>query len=283
MAAWQMRSNLLKHAVPKRERRRRRWLSGGTGRTDERIKPVLGQAILWRELRLPAMRSTIIIAIGVLIFAGTSLALFWASGRSIVFLQIHAYVMMGLSLLVGLRTTGMAALSIAAEKEGHTWPLLLTTPLSDRQIIGHKACAVFLRNLPLWIALLAVSMTYYLLLTLMYSPSQPVVFAWRSGWYAAQSIAYTLSFIVLLLGAGLYSGMRCRSRTAAVVTAMLVIVGTWIVARLAMNVAIRVLAVTFFGFAAYAIGSTFLWCGLYGGLGVLLLGRTKKGLRRCPV
>jgi len=104
-----------------------------------------------------------------------------------------------------------AAGAITKEREARTWPILLTTPLEDGEIIKGKAIGVFLRNLPLLVPLLVL---YPLMLFL--SPSDSRILPQMAGW-AGLSCCSLGSTAILLLGVGLYFSARLKTTTAAVV------------------------------------------------------------------
>jgi ABC-2 type transport system permease protein len=54
-----------------------------------------------------------------------------------------------------LRTTAAAATSISAEKEARTWPILLTSPLTERQIVLSKMIGSSMAGWAFWLLLLA--------------------------------------------------------------------------------------------------------------------------------
>ena len=90
---------------------------------------------------------------------------------------------------------------------GHTWPILLATPLSDKEILKGKLIAALRRNLPLLIPL----MVLYLFAALAGSAEQ-------SG-----ALLLTLSVgaglvgsVVFLLGVGVYLSTRLKTTTGAI-------------------------------------------------------------------
>ncbi len=109
------------------------------------------------------------------------------------------------STIALLQMAILAAGGITRDKEGGAWPLLLTTPLDDKQILRGKAVAALRRGLPLVLAALAVRTCFALFV----APSPRVFLA----------AYYTLPFVAsvfFVLAAGLYFGVRLRTTTAAV-------------------------------------------------------------------
>ena len=128
-----------------------------------RIRPVKGPPIVWKEMislwiknfRFGAIITTIPV---VLILAAVygyciSADLLGREGAHIVF--ISAYFFFGL-----LRTATSAATSITSEKEARTWPILLTTPLTEKQIVFGKIIGSCLGGWAFWL-LLAVHVAVF--------------------------------------------------------------------------------------------------------------------------
>ena len=63
---------------------------------------------------------------------------------------IAAYLFLGL-----LRAATSAATSVTSEKEARTWPALLSTALTDRQIVFGKIIGSALQGWPSWLLLAA--------------------------------------------------------------------------------------------------------------------------------
>jgi hypothetical protein len=104
---------------------------------------------------------------------------------------------------------------VTVEKEARTWPILLTTPLADSEIVRGKAVAAFRRTMPLILG-------YFGLLCLSY------IGLWHLG--RGDKLAYMLRSLVLsacstagsvffVIGSGLYFGVRLKTTTAAVAAA----------------------------------------------------------------
>ena len=150
--------------------RRERRIADGKPRTKTilhavsgRIRPVKGPPIIWKEMislwiknfRMGAVLTTIL---AVLILAAVygyciSADLLGREGAHIVF--ISAYFFFGL-----LRTATSAATSITSEKEARTWPILLTTPLTEKQIVFGKIIGSCLGGWAFWL-LLAVHVAVF--------------------------------------------------------------------------------------------------------------------------
>ena len=171
------------------------------------IRPVGRLAFLWKELRSPLFGRSKIIAI---IVISTSLILL-----------LITYVLMALenvlddrdvqaSYLAILGCVGMLfaivlpATCITSEKESRCWPLILTTTLSDWQILLGKIIGTLRRCAPAWFLMFG----HLILFTLMgfIHPVAlihiPVLVAW---------------VIVFFLGTGVYFSSRFKHTTTAVI------------------------------------------------------------------
>ncbi len=118
--------------------------------------------------------------------------------------------------LGGLINIVFSATQITSEKESQSWSLLLTTPLSDRDILLGKAISAFRRCLPIW-GLLAGHMILFTLAGYIH----PV-----ASLHLLLVVAWLTCF---LTGAGLYFSARFARTTSAVVATFALVVGLWVV------------------------------------------------------
>jgi ABC-type transport system involved in multi-copper enzyme maturation permease subunit len=123
-----------------------------------RIRPVKGPPIIWKEIinlwiknsRLRTILTTTL-AVLILIVGYVYCAykdLFGHQETHIAFIII--YFFFGL-----LRTATSAATCITTEKEARTWPILLTTPLTEKQIVFEKIAGSCLAGWAFWLLLAA--------------------------------------------------------------------------------------------------------------------------------
>lgn len=182
------------------------------------IKRVVGPAVIWKELRAPFIQgvnnrnSYIGLAVTILALLGT----YWMVARdgSLDKSFVHAsygflFVSMG-----GLFNIVFSATQITTEKESQTWPLLLTTPLGDRDILLGKAISTFRRCLPIW-GLLAGHLVAFVLVGYIH----PI-----AAVHMLVLVAWLTCFIT---GAGLYFGTRFNRTTSSVVAAFALALGLW--------------------------------------------------------
>ena len=113
-------------------------------------------------------------------------------------------------------TAALAAGTIAPEKQSGTWPLLLTTPLSDWEILWAKVRCVWWKTWLIWAALSGHALTFSLFRIL--HPIVVVHMAMLAG-----------SVVVLFTGVGLYFSARLRRTTSAVLATMAVPIVLWLV------------------------------------------------------
>ena len=186
------------------------------------IRRVEGAPIVWKEMRKPFFghgRTDVImyaVLAGIVLVAVAWLLLVPRGGAVYI---LFSYLMSGFSLLVMIRLAVLSAASITSEKEGMTWPILLTTPLEDREILYGKGIAAFRRNLPL----LAAMILWYLLLRLIAPFRGSIPYSY---WlYVIPQIVTLAGSVVFLIGLGLYFGVRMKSTSAAVAATVGVYIG----------------------------------------------------------
>jgi ABC-type transport system involved in multi-copper enzyme maturation permease subunit len=178
------------------------------------VMRVIGHPIVWKDLAKDSnalhsvrVRVCLIIVLG-LAYAG-AYAAGWLAER-----WFHAAVT-GFIVLVGLvRTGALAAASIASEKDARAWPILLSTPLDGREIFRAKVTAIARRVLPLWIFLLVHLVVFML--------------AGVLDWLNIVSVVFIVApAVILLVGIGVFFGLRLRTQTGAFVATFAVPIALW--------------------------------------------------------
>jgi ABC-type transport system involved in multi-copper enzyme maturation permease subunit len=142
---------------------------------------------------------------------------YWMSARGGSLDESFAHASYGL-LFVFMGTmfaVVFSATRITSEKESQTWPLLLATPLSDRDILLGKAVSAFRRCLPIW-GLLAVHMVLFILVGYIH----PVA--------AVHLLVLVVWLTCFVTSVGLYFGTRFARTTSSVVASFAVILGLWV-------------------------------------------------------
>ncbi|MHC4336893.1 MAG: ABC transporter permease subunit [Planctomycetota bacterium] len=244
------------------------------------LRPIEGSAMIWKELGRPVGAS---IKRNLLIFGVLTAALFLAYAisafnmRTMFFCYIYTSA---LWLITAVRTGTMAAISIAREKEGRTWPILLSTCLDDKEIVRGKATAVLCQNLAPWAVLAVHSVSFLLLFRLRYQFGGFSI-AWQFV-QTATGLLGLIGYLTFIIGAGLYSGLRLKSSTAAVMATLGSMIGLYI-----LKYVISLIVIVFRPAMAYVVGPYVTWISsslvsivCYAGVGVFLLRRTKSQLRR---
>ncbi|MHC4323044.1 MAG: ABC transporter permease [Planctomycetota bacterium] len=123
-----------------------------------RIRPVKGPPIIWKEIvqlwikssRLGAIL-TAILAVFILVFAYGYCAYKDILGHE----ETHIFFISVFFFFGLFRTATSAATSITSEKEAQTWPILLTTPLTEKNIVFDKIIGACLGGWAFWLLLVA--------------------------------------------------------------------------------------------------------------------------------
>ncbi|HUT29015.1 MAG TPA: ABC transporter permease subunit [Sedimentisphaerales bacterium] len=182
------------------------------------VAHVSGPPILWKELRSTSGRTfripNFIIASVLLFFLFTTYFL-CAKDNVLGDNETHilyAAILMGLGILF---TIILPAASITSEKEARSWPLLLTTTLSDNEILFGKFVGGLRRCLPVWLLLFG----HFVLFTLL-GYIHPV---------AVLQMAILVAWVVTFLCcSGLYFSSRFRRTTTAVIVNFALAAAVWI-------------------------------------------------------
>ena len=163
-----------------------------------------GSPILWKENRERAFRGSggTGFAVAALVVCVLTVVAAMTAVRDC---EIYVYyTAWGFWMVSLVRVAISAAGAITREKESGAWPVLLTTPLDDGQIMRGKAFAALRRNAVPVLSACAVQMC--LLLCVSSSPKA------MSVGYCLLSVTGSVFFV---LAAGLYFGVRLRTTTAA--------------------------------------------------------------------
>jgi ABC-type transport system involved in multi-copper enzyme maturation permease subunit len=205
---------------PKAKDKRQRTENSAVLRPPAPVRRVVGPPVVWKELRAPFIQgidnrnSYIGLAIAIVALVLTYIA--GAATRSLDADFTHiAYIMLFVFIGVLINIV-FSATQITAEKESQSWSLLLTTPLSDHDILLGKAISAFRRCLPIW-GLLAGHVLLFTLVGYLH----PIAVL-----HLVIIVAWLTCF---LTGAGLYFGARFARTTSAVLTTFALAVGLWII------------------------------------------------------
>lgn len=191
--------------------------SSGSMRTVP-IKPVKGPPVVWKEMYkgVIGQRKGEIGLFALLIVAFLFLFVFiWFAGRGNVgTMVVPSFILSGLYFVIMIRLAVFSAGSLTMEKEARTWPILLTTPLTNREILRGKAIAVFRRNI------LLVLIYFFSKVCLDYIALRHYG---RNDEWLLQTVCSLViiacdiaSTVLFVIGSGLYFGVRLRTTTTAV-------------------------------------------------------------------
>ncbi|UCD52433.1 MAG: ABC transporter permease subunit [Phycisphaerales bacterium] len=205
-------------------KRRRRAAAGA------RIRRVVGPCVFWKERRMPlwgklnvATCVGEIIALGLLLL--TYILIFVEGGLSEEGVQI-GYVVVFVSMGI-LLTMVLPATCITSEKESRAWPILLTTPVSNWDILWGKFLGAARRCLVAWL-LLGMHTVVFVLLGILH-PMAIVQLGILVAW-----------LVFFLCGTGLYFSTRCRRTTMAVIANVTLAGCLWAIIPLLLGLTLAV-------------------------------------------
>ena len=173
------------------------------------IREVKGMPVLWKEMRKPLIQgvddknnkigfgatvATLLLTY-FLCYQGGCLDADFAHT-----LYIMMFTIIGMIFIMVLSVS-----SITSEKESSAWPILLTTPLDDWQIIQGKAIGAFYRSLPVWFLLAG-----HVLLFVLVGYIHPIALV--------QLPVILFGQIIFLTGLGLYSSSLFKRTTWAIIS-----------------------------------------------------------------
>jgi ABC-type transport system involved in multi-copper enzyme maturation permease subunit len=167
---------------------------------EQRETQVGDRPVLWRELRAPAAgsRRNLSIIVTVVVLALAWLYYELPPWRE----EAHYVVCVVLTLLMSVQAALSTAGAIAGEKEGSTWMVLLTTPLSPWDILLGKAVGAIKRQ---WLG--AAVLATHLVLGVMVGGVRPIL--------AVHMVLILGGLIVLLTGTGLLFSLLFRKGATA--------------------------------------------------------------------
>jgi ABC-type transport system involved in multi-copper enzyme maturation permease subunit len=183
------------------------------------LRPVHGPPIVWKELAAPLIpgrreKTTIGLAAAVLV-----LVLLYGVGISqhdlhedlIQVAYVELFMVLGTLVTILLVST-----PITSEKEAGTWPILLATPVTDRDILAGKAIGALKRCTVVWAFLAA-----HLLLS--------VALGYVSWIAILQMGILVTGSMAFVCGTGLYLSSRFSRTTPVVVLNAGLVLGLWFV------------------------------------------------------
>jgi len=189
----------------------------GSDQTAGSIRSIHNSPLIWKELRNTILRGrkitrtigiTISLALIILIYGFGAIMVFLGAEEAQV---MYSAFFMGMGILF---TVIFPATCITTEKESRSWPLLLSTTLSDWQILLGKFVGILRRCLPIWFLLLL-----YVILFCSQKIFHPIAIMQMSMLIAG--------VVVFLSGSGIYCSTRFRRTTSAVVANLAMALILW--------------------------------------------------------
>ena len=237
------------------------------------IRRVTGSPLVWKERCRPLFQrarrrwlSLVLMAVAVIVIV-VSIVMIVVAGQ-----VPPAPIIMGGAYLLWLifflnAATGSAS-AIPREKEARTWPILLTTPLGDGEIVRGQALGILRRNLPLLLPIpFLVALAFLLDSDGLSVPGSFVLFV--MGW-----LFRTVGGIVFLMGIAFFLGTCVKTTTIAVVATFAV----YVVSRMILPV-MTLMMFRGGGPAAFPVGG-FLQGVVYSGVGIAALHGATRRVRR---
>jgi ABC-type transport system involved in multi-copper enzyme maturation permease subunit len=187
-------------------------------RNDDRIIPVKGSPVVWKELRTPLFKrrkvtNIIAIVLGIIFLVGTYVL--FLVNKSLDSTDTQMFYLVAFALTGTLFAVAIPATAISTEKESQSWFLLLTTTLDDWSILAGKAIGSLRRVLPYFL-LLAGHAAFFVLVG---------INSWQLLLLAPVPI---IGIVLFLTGSGLYFSTRFKHTTTAVVANFLLALTLWV-------------------------------------------------------
>lgn len=196
------------------------------GRADQgRIRRVVGSCIFWKERRVPLWgRLNIVTCVGELLalalLALTYVLIFIEGGLAEEGTQVgYVLTFTGLGLLL---TMVLPATCITSEKESRAWPILLTTTVSNWEILWGKFRGAVRRCLVAWMLLMGHVVVFVLMGIL--HPAAMLQLGLLVVWV-----------VVFLCGTGVYFSTHLRRTTTAVIANVTLAACLWAIIPLLLG------------------------------------------------
>jgi ABC-type transport system involved in multi-copper enzyme maturation permease subunit len=196
-----------------------------------KIRRVGDEPVRWRELRGFGRRGRLARAI-LFVAAFVLMGLIYLVAHDVLLVAhdvldepgFHASVACVITALGLIATAVIAATPITSEKEARSWPILLATPMSSRQVAMGKLLGTLRRVLPLW-GLLAGHLLLFVLAGVLHPLLLPLV---------AMTVAWATLFLSCT---GLLLGVLVGKTTTAVMVNLGVGMVLWAIAPILLSLA----------------------------------------------
>ena len=209
------------------KRRSRRAVKGAEAKEEffaGTIRRVIGPPIIWKELKAPIFRhhkilTCILAPIGLILLVGT----YYLFARMLDEEETHAtYAMIFLGVGM-LFTIVLPATSITTEVESRSWPILLATPLEDKDILLGKFVGTLRRCFPAWLLLFGHILIFSL-------------FGFIHPFAIFQTAILVIWLTIFLSGTGLYFSSRFKHTTTAVLMNFALAAALWAILPLLLAI-----------------------------------------------
>ncbi len=189
-------------------------------------RPIRGSPVLWKELKSPMLGNPVLAAIVFISMPFVVIALlitygFAADAEILNEGGLHT-VYAGPFICLGILITSiLPATCITSEKESRSWPLLLATTLSDREILLGKFIGILRRCGPAWVLLFG-----HILIFTLIGFIHPLAFF--------QIAIIVAGVIVFLSCSGFYFSARFKRTTTAVLMNIALAATIWAILPILM-------------------------------------------------
>jgi len=190
------------------------------------IRRVVGPPIIWKELRSPMfrhhkIRTCILASIGLILLSGT----YYLCAKANILDDegthaAYAVIFMAVGMLF---TIVLPATSITSERESRSWPVLLATPLDDKDILLGKFVGALRRCFPAWLLLFGHIIAFSLI-------------GFIHPFAIVQTGILVTWIAVFLSGSGLYFSSRFKNTTTAVIMNFTLAATIWAILPLLMAI-----------------------------------------------
>jgi len=190
------------------------------------IRRVVGPPIIWKELRSPIfrhhkVRTSIFVCIVLILISG--FYFLCAKEHILDEEELHAtyaIIFLGVGMLF---TIVLPATSITSEIESRSWPVLLATPLDDRDILIGKFVGALRRCFPAWLLLFGHIIAFSII-------------GFIHPFAIVQTGILAIWIAIFLSGSGLYFSSRFKHTTTAVLMNFALVAVIWAILPLLMAI-----------------------------------------------
>jgi len=189
------------------------------------IRRVVGPPIIWKELRSPLfrhhkIRTCVFAFICLILLSGT----YYLCAKTLLLDDegthaAFAVIFLGTGMLF---TIVLPATSITTEIESRSWPVLLATPLDDKDILLGKFVGSLRRCFPAWLLLFGHIIAFSAL-------------GFIHPFAIVQTGILVIWLVIFLSGSGLYFSSRFKHTTTAVMMNFALVAAIWAILPLLMG------------------------------------------------